>query len=157
MGPDFVYGVINAIDGERDPRILFQIFDFLPMFFQHYPLRHLSEEFFEVCACYFPVDFHPAANDPAGITRDKLAERLLNCLCGTEDFAEHCITLLLEKLDSGLNVAKLDSLDLLVSIKTLDSRFMLNVKQSRALRLVLGAEPLAESKERVEHLTESKE
>lgn len=117
MGPDFVYGVINAIDGERDPRILVQIFDFLPSFFRQYPLRHLTEEFFEVCACYFPVDFHPAPNDPAGITRDKLAEKLANCLCGTEDFAEHCITLLLEKLDSGLNVAKLDSLDLLVSTK----------------------------------------
>lgn len=117
MGPDFIYGVISAIDGERDPRILVQIFEFLPMFFQQYPLRHLSEEFFEVCACYFPVDFHPAPNDPAAITRDKLAEKLSNCLCGTEDFAEHCITLLLEKLDSGLNVAKLDSLDLLVSIK----------------------------------------
>lgn len=122
MGPDFVYGVINAIDGERDPRILVQIFDFIPKFLQRYPLRHLSEEFFEVCACYFPVDFHPAPNDPAGITRDKLAEKLSDCLCGTEDFAEHCITLLLEKLDSGLNVAKLDSLDLLVSIKILDYR-----------------------------------
>ncbi|KAJ6635123.1 MMS19 nucleotide excision repair protein, partial [Pseudolycoriella hygida] len=65
MGPDFVYGVINSIDGERDPRILLQIFEFLPMFFRKYPLRHLAEEFFEVCACYFPVDFHPAPNDPA--------------------------------------------------------------------------------------------
>lgn len=127
MGPDFVYGVINAIDGERDPRILCQIFEFLPSFFQRYPLRHLSEEFFEVCACYFPVDFHPAPNDPAGITRDKLAEKLLNCLCGTEDFAEHCITLLLEKLDSGLNVAKLDSLDLLVSHWTLVTLFVVNI------------------------------
>lgn len=115
MGPDFVYGVINSIDGERDPRILIQIFDFLPTFFRQYPLGHLAEEFFEVCACYFPVDFHPAPNDPAAITRDKLAEKLANCLCGTEAFAEFCIPLLLEKLDSGLNVAKLDSLSLLVS------------------------------------------
>ncbi|XP_037041244.1 MMS19 nucleotide excision repair protein homolog [Bradysia coprophila] len=118
MGPDFVYGVINSIDGERDPRILIQIFDFLPAFFRRYPLRHLAEEFFEVCACYFPVDFHPAPNDPAAITRDKLAEKLANCLCGTEDFAEFCIPLLLEKLDSGLNVAKLDSLRLLTKAST---------------------------------------
>lgn len=116
MGPDFIYGVINAIDGERDPRILVQIFEFLPNFLRQYPLHHLTDEFFEVCACYFPVDFHPAQNDPSAITRDQLAEKLSNCLCGNEDFADHCITLLLEKLNSGLNVAKLDSLDLLVSL-----------------------------------------
>lgn len=115
MGSDFVYGVINAIDGERDPRILLFIFEFVPFVLKTYPLKHLSEEMFEVCACYFPVDFHPSPNDPAAITRQILAEQLANCLCGAPEFANNCIELLLEKMDSQLNVAKLDSLDLLVS------------------------------------------
>lgn len=114
MGSDFVYGVINAIDGERDPRILYSIFDFLPSFLRKFSLGHLVEEMFEVCACYFPVDFHPAPDDPTSISRDGLAERLARCMCGHPEFAEFCIPLALEKLNSQLTVAKLDSLNLLI-------------------------------------------
>lgn len=114
MGADFVYGVIGAIDGERDPRNLIFLFQYMPQFLQQYPLFHLGEEMFEVFACYFPIDFYPNQNDPDPITRDMLAEKLEACLCGSKDFAEHCVPLLLEKLDSELVVAKLDSLRLLV-------------------------------------------
>lgn len=113
MGPDFVYGVINAIDGERDPRILLFLFDFIPNFFQTFPLGHLNEEAFEVIACYFPIDFNPSATDAGVITRDQLAEKLAECLCSHDSFAEECINLLIEKLESQLSVAKLDSLYLL--------------------------------------------
>lgn len=113
MGPDFVYGFINAMDGERDPRILLYLFDFLPEFLETFPLGHLNVEAFEVIACYFPIDFHPSPSDAGAITRDQLAEKLADCLCGNEAFAEECINLLIEKLDSQLSVAKLDSLYLL--------------------------------------------
>lgn len=59
MGPDFIYGVINAIDGERDPRNLMLLFSALPKFIKEFSLGHLTEEMFEVIACYFPVDFNP--------------------------------------------------------------------------------------------------
>lgn len=59
MGPDFVYGVITAIDGERDPRNLMLLFSILPYFMTEFSLGHLTEEMFEVIACYFPVDFNP--------------------------------------------------------------------------------------------------
>lgn len=114
MGSDFVYGVINAIDGERDPRTLYSIFEFLPTFLRTFSLGHLAEEMFEVCACYFPVDFHPAPDDPTSISRDGLAERLARCMCGHPEFAEFCVPLALEKLNSQLTVAKLDSLNLLI-------------------------------------------
>jgi DNA repair/transcription protein MET18/MMS19 len=116
MGPDFIYGVINAIDGERDPRNLLFLFTYMPVFVKKFPLHHLSEEMFEIFSCYFPIDFHPAPNDPAAITRDILAGNLSNCLCASESFAEECIVLILEKIESQLVIAKLDSLDLLVSI-----------------------------------------
>ncbi|XP_053691619.1 MMS19 nucleotide excision repair protein [Sabethes cyaneus] len=114
MGADFISGVIDAIQGERDPQNLLFLFDYMPQFLQQYPLMHLSEEMFEVFACYFPIDFYPNPNDPAAITRDMLALKLENCLCATKEFATHCIVLLLEKLDSDLDVAKLDSLRLLM-------------------------------------------
>ncbi|XP_062556432.1 MMS19 nucleotide excision repair protein [Armigeres subalbatus] len=113
LGADFVYGIIGAIDGERDPRNLIFLFEYMPTFLQQYPLLHLGEEMFEIFACYFPIDFHPNQNDPEAITRDMLAEKLENCLCGSKKFAEYCIPLLLEKLESELIVAKMDSLRLL--------------------------------------------
>lgn len=116
MGADLIYGVINSIDGERDPRNLLFLYRNMPKFIQTYPLRHLAEEMFEVFACYFPIDFHPSGNDPQGITRDLLADKLTHCLCASNEFADSCFALALEKLESDLNVAKLDSLDLLVSV-----------------------------------------
>jgi Dos2-interacting transcription regulator of RNA-Pol-II len=115
MGPDFVYGIINAIDGERDPRNLLFLFGFMPGFIEKYPLHHLTEEMFEIFSCYFPIDFHPSPQDPAAITRDLLASHLSSCLCASEAFADDCIDLVLEKIESQLVIAKLDSLELLVS------------------------------------------
>lgn len=59
MGSDLVYGIINCIDGERDPNNLMLLFNVLPHFIKKFPLEHLTEEMFEVMACYFPVDFNP--------------------------------------------------------------------------------------------------
>lgn len=113
MGADFIYGVINSIDSERDPRNLLFIYEFMPSFIKKFPLKHLDEEMFEIFACYFPIDFNPAQNDPNAITRDLLSEKLANCLCASEDFTENCVNLALEKIDSQLNVAKMDSFELL--------------------------------------------
>ena len=117
MGADFIYGVIQAVEGERDPRNLVFLFEFMPRFISVYSLRHLTEEMFEVFSCYFPIDFHPSPNDPQAITRDALAAKLSVCLCASPEFADFCFALALEKLDSDLSVAKLDSLRLLVSLK----------------------------------------
>lgn len=144
MGTDFVYGVINAIDSERDPRLLVFIFDFLPAFLHTYPLGHLAEEMFEVCACYFPIDFNPSQSDPAAITRDVLADKLADCLSASTAFAEYCVPLLLEKLESELNVAKLDSLALLVKCaqrydgKVIDQHFPA-IWSSLKMELIPGA------------------
>ncbi|XP_015513886.2 MMS19 nucleotide excision repair protein homolog [Neodiprion lecontei] len=113
MGPDFIYGVISSIDGERDPRNLMLLFDMLPNFIQEFPLGHLTEEMFEVIACYFPVDFNSSASEAQTVTRDDLAYALAPCLYASPEFAEFCIPLIIERLDSSLRLAKLDSLYLL--------------------------------------------
>ncbi len=115
MGADFIYNVIQIVDGERDPRNLLFLFEFMPKFISEYPLKHFVEEMFEVFSCYFPIDFHPSPNDPKAITRDLLSEKLESCLCAHKDFAQYCYPLALEKLDTDLTVAKLDSLSLMVS------------------------------------------
>lgn len=116
LGPDFIYGVITAMDGERDPRNLLFLFNFLPYFLNNIPIGHLVEEMFDVISCYYPIDFHPSPDDPEAVTRQELATALSPCLCAVPEFGEQCLILLVEKLDSSLRVAKLDSLRLLVSI-----------------------------------------
>ncbi|XP_061393039.1 MMS19 nucleotide excision repair protein [Musca vetustissima] len=113
MSGDFIYGIINSLDGERDPRNLDFIFTFMPNFIQTYPLLHLSEEMFEVFACYFPIDFNPTKNDPDTITRENLASKLTQCLVASPELVEWTVALALEKLESDLVVAKCDSLELL--------------------------------------------
>ncbi|XP_037819827.1 MMS19 nucleotide excision repair protein homolog [Lucilia sericata] len=113
MSGDFIYGIISSIDGERDPRNLDFIYSFMPDFIATYPLLHLSEEMFEIFACYFPIDFNPSKNDPDTITRENLSNKLTKCLVASVDFVEWCVTLALEKLESELIVAKCDSLELL--------------------------------------------
>ncbi|XP_013098838.2 MMS19 nucleotide excision repair protein [Stomoxys calcitrans] len=113
MSGDFIYGIVSSIDGERDPRNLDFIFSFMPHFISTYPLLHLSEEMFEVFACYFPIDFNPTKNDPDTITRENLSRKLTQCLIASQDFVEWTVALALEKLESDLVVAKCDSLVLL--------------------------------------------
>lgn len=113
LGPDFVYGVISAIEGERDPRNLMFLFNFLPHFISNIPLGHLNDEMFDVVSCYYPIDFYPSSDDPAAVTRQDLAKALAPCLCATPSFGEQCLILLIEKLDSSLRLAKIDSLHLL--------------------------------------------
>ncbi|KAG8240437.1 hypothetical protein J437_LFUL003151 [Ladona fulva] len=110
MGPDLVAGVIQSIDGERDPRNLLFLFSILPTFIGNFELGHLTEEMFDVISCYFPVDFSPPANDPNSVTREDLAHLLAQSLVSTTAFAEFCLPLLMEKLDSNIRVAKLDAL-----------------------------------------------
>ena len=58
LGPDVVYGFINSIDGESDPRNLLILFRIIPHFVKEFSLGHLTEEMFEIIACYFPVHYN---------------------------------------------------------------------------------------------------
>uniref|UniRef100_A0A8C3WRM2 MMS19 nucleotide excision repair protein n=1 Tax=Catagonus wagneri TaxID=51154 RepID=A0A8C3WRM2_9CETA len=71
------------------------------------------EELFEVTSCYFPIDFTPPPNDPHGIQREDLILSLRAVLASTPRFAEFLLPLLIEKVDSELLSAKLDSLQTL--------------------------------------------
>lgn len=116
LGGDFIYNVINSIDGERDTRNVDYIFSIMPGICKRFPLLHLAEEMFESFACYFPIDFNPSRTGERVITREELAEKLSNCLTASDEFLQWDVPLIVEKLESDLTVAKVDSLDLLVSV-----------------------------------------
>lgn len=113
LGPDFVYGLMSAVDQEKDARNLSIVFEMLPVFIRVFDLGHLKEEMFEIVSCYFPIDYRPDySNCP--VSREVLAEGLQNCLIASPDFSEFCLPLLVEKLDSKLKIAKIDSFKVLI-------------------------------------------
>ncbi|XP_066550026.1 MMS19 nucleotide excision repair protein homolog isoform X2 [Amia ocellicauda] len=116
LGADFVFGFVQAIDGEKDPRNLLLAFQIAQnIVWRGYELGNFTEELFEVTSCYFPIDFTPPSNDPHGITQEELILGLRAVLSGTPRFAEFLLPLLIEKLDSDVQGAKLDSLQTLTA------------------------------------------
>lgn len=117
MEQQFILGLISSMDGERDPRCLLFLFTWLPDLLKVLRVEdNLVEELFDVISCYFPVDFRspPSLTGQKEITRDELAAQLNKCLCAVPSFDQFCVPLILEKLNSALKIAKLDSLNLLV-------------------------------------------
>lgn len=111
----FVLGCIQAIEGERDPRCLLQVFAIIPMVCSKFILdSSLVEPLFEVCACYFPVDFNPPSREVGQITREELSGGLLNCLTAAPGLGKFCVPLVVEKLSSDLVQAKSDALEVLI-------------------------------------------
>ncbi|KFW02441.1 MMS19 nucleotide excision repair protein, partial [Eurypyga helias] len=116
LGADFTFGFIQVMDGEKDPRNLLLAFQIVhDIITKNYALGPFVEELFEVTSCYFPIDFTPPPNDPHGIQREDLILSLRAVLASTPQFAEFLLPLLIEKMDSDLQSAKLDSLQTLTA------------------------------------------
>ncbi|RUS82896.1 hypothetical protein EGW08_009361 [Elysia chlorotica] len=109
MGGDFVIGFIQQMDAEKDPRNLLICFNCAHFICSNFSLGPFAEEMFEILGCYFPVDFVPPPNNPHGITKEELVIALRKCFGATSQFAEYSIPLLLEKMTSDLQSARLDS------------------------------------------------
>ena len=58
---DFVYGFIQSMDGEKDPRNLLICFECIRLICSQINLGPFIDETFEVFACYFPIDFTPVS------------------------------------------------------------------------------------------------
>ncbi|KAK7485886.1 hypothetical protein BaRGS_00022881 [Batillaria attramentaria] len=115
MGDTFVCGFVQQMDGEKDPRNLMLAFRCAQIVCNHFNLGAMEEDMFEVTACYFPIDFVPPPNDPHGITREDLSQALCQVMASTPAFAKYCYPLLLEKLTSDVQSAKLQSLLALIA------------------------------------------
>lgn len=56
-----MFGYLQAMDGEKDPRNLIIAFTCAQMVVQNFPLGVFVEDMFEVVSCYFPIDFSPVS------------------------------------------------------------------------------------------------
>ncbi|KAF9315046.1 hypothetical protein BG003_003547 [Podila horticola] len=107
ISSDFVFGFIQCLDGEKDPRNLMLAFTLIKSIIQEFDIAQHVEDLFEVTFCYFPITFRPPPDDPYGITSEHLKVGLRDCLSATPYFAKFALPLLLEKLSSSSGSAKI--------------------------------------------------
>ena len=112
---EFVCGLVQAIDSEKDPRNLLVCLRLVEIVAKQFTLDDtLAEQLFEVVACYYPIDFSPPAALATSVTREQLSTALLSAMTASPSFGQFCLPLLVEKLSSSVASAKVDSLQLLV-------------------------------------------
>ncbi|CAF0740565.1 unnamed protein product [Rotaria sp. Silwood1] len=128
LGSDFVCNFIQSMDGERDPRNLVLCFQCLQYMTKYLDIEPYKEELFEVVACYFPMEYKPKATNnetEETITQEQLVLSLRNVLTSTGKFAQYCIPMLIEKLESHISSARLAAMDVFIHcIDEYDARDM---------------------------------
>ncbi|CAG2102637.1 unnamed protein product [Medioppia subpectinata] len=107
--PEFLYGLLQLVEGERDPRCLLVVFRLMHSVIESLDLDPYTEDVFEVISCYFPILFTPTPDDEYGITKEDLSGELHRCFTACPQFAPFLFPLVLEKLESELITAKIDS------------------------------------------------
>ncbi|XP_010534209.1 PREDICTED: MMS19 nucleotide excision repair protein homolog isoform X2 [Tarenaya hassleriana] len=115
MGDMLVYGTCEAIDGEKDPQCLMIAFHIIELLAQLFPdpsgpVASNAADLFDVMGCYFPLHFTHEKDEEACVKRDTLSRALMLAFSSTPLFEPFSIPLLLEKLSSSLELAKVDSL-----------------------------------------------
>ncbi|KAK3028881.1 hypothetical protein RJ639_039890, partial [Escallonia herrerae] len=110
-----VYGVCEAIDGEKDPECLiltFHIVEVLAGLFPDTagPLTSFAEGLFEILGSYFPIHFTHSEGEDFDARREELSRSLMLAFASTPLFEQWAIPLFLEKLSSSLPTAKVESL-----------------------------------------------
>lgn len=115
LGPEFVKGYIELVEGEKDPRNLVYIFamDRVVLIEWDDLDSDTIESFFDTTYCYFPITFRPPPDDPYGISTNSLRIALRHVLTASPLLAPHALPLLIEKMQASGGNAKRDTLDTL--------------------------------------------
>ncbi|KAJ3239874.1 hypothetical protein HDU81_005115 [Chytriomyces hyalinus] len=111
LGDNFIAGFLVAMDGEKDPRNILISFGIIHTIIQNFNIDKKFEDIFESIYCYFPITFRPPPNDPYGITSADLKIQLRRCFAASPLFGPLAWPILLEKLTSTSDNAKLDAME----------------------------------------------
>jgi DNA repair/transcription protein MET18/MMS19 len=72
-----VFGFVQAMDGEKDPRNLLLCFKLVPAIVQTVPeYIQFEEDLFDITSCYFPITFTERADDPFAVKKSDLVRSL---------------------------------------------------------------------------------
>ena len=120
-------GVLNAVDGEKDPRCLVQCFRLVSQLYASFPSTvmlepieepfhgenydemevnenetvnsiTLGEKVFNIIARYFPITFNPPPNDRHGITSTMLIQSLKHALCDDMHVSSFAVPFLMDQM-----------------------------------------------------------
>lgn len=98
-------GLMELGNGEKDPRCLLlflRVHRYVPHFELHIAASEtLQRRVFYSFACYFPITFEPAHDDPYGMTQESLISGLEQAFVGTPALAELAMPFLSENLVAG--------------------------------------------------------
>ena len=111
----FTMTLIQAADNETDPRNLLVIFNMKLSVLNLLPVEHHYEDIFDSLSVYFPVDFTPPSGVVASVTKQQL-QASLRAAISHHTLQEWSLDLIMEKLESDLESAKIDSLETLAEI-----------------------------------------
>lgn len=116
---DFVFGYIQAMDGEKDPRILIICFRLVQKIVRLIPeFARFEEDLFDITSCYFPITFTEKKGDPHAIKRADLISGLRGTMVASPKM---WVSFLMEKLTSSLIETKaevIESIQYAVSSET---------------------------------------
>jgi hypothetical protein len=97
---DFVFGFIQAMDGEKDPRNLLICFRTVPKIVKLIPdYLRFEEDIFDITSCYFPITFTEKKGDPHAVKKADLINGLRSTMIAAPKM---WIRFLMEKLTSNL-------------------------------------------------------
>lgn len=128
-GTMILEGLIDAFDGEKDPRCLLiglKVFREGIIMLTSSMNHELAEKYFNALSCYFPLTFNPAPDDPYGITHEMLIESLEGALGADASLFTHVLPLLLEHLQEDSKLSKIQSMRLLLKLCTQQGPHIIN-------------------------------
>eukprot|EP01122_Echinamoeba_exundans_P001216 TRINITY_DN111_c0_g2_i1.p1 TRINITY_DN111_c0_g2~~TRINITY_DN111_c0_g2_i1.p1 ORF type:complete len:1074 (-),score=258.07 TRINITY_DN111_c0_g2_i1:52-3033(-) len=106
---DFVFGFIQAMDGEKDPRNLLICFRTVPKIVRLIPeYLRFEEDLFDITSCYFPITFTEKKGDPHAVKKADLINGLRSTMIAAPKM---WIRFLMEKLTSNLVETKAEVLE----------------------------------------------
>jgi len=77
MGEHIVFGFVQAMDGEKDPRNLLLCFRLMAKVFKLIPIaKKFEDDLFDISSCYFPITYTEKADDPNAVKKADLVLRL---------------------------------------------------------------------------------
>ena len=109
----FIELCINSIDGEKDPRNLLISFELSYLILESISstkseITEHAEDLFTIVSCYFPVHFNTPNDTSIDVVYPEILSFALRKIFLLPHFAYLSLPILMEKMDSSLNYAKID-------------------------------------------------
>jgi hypothetical protein len=133
---DYINIVLDAIEGEKDPRNILIMFDLVKNINKSIPkemCQIYAKNFFEILDIYYPIEFTPPKNSPDKITSEMLIDALNESFASNEYFFEFLIEVFRDKISSTQVDLKIQ---VLKTIKKVNEGFGLETMKNHYITII---------------------